>query len=487
MTRVQVPTIVEYAIGRMALDHLATFISGAILDCRVLVDEQPKFGGDKDGKAEFVAYVSVDTATHRKIMAQGAAYEGFRAGLGIDGYILGVNPSAITELALTPAEVQYVLGHEGFHRRRGDPWWMARVQRAGHVDGRPFIMEIAQLSMDAGVNDFLDVENAHAAKVEPNRRMPPFGTRPSIAYIDPEIKWTHTQSEAYCILYDRLKKEGRIKEGDGGAGAGVQGQLPRGFGSDVYPAGGNSDGEGDPNNPADAPLSDAEVEEGMRNAQMSFAQDLQRALAAGKVTGQGVRNLLDKLKPSYSLSDMIEQIVPAMLEGKGHESYARPNRRRSYEVVRARATGQRVCMAPSHMSYTCGPVVAIVDVSGSMSRSDLAKAFGTVADVLDRYKPSALYMMTADTEETAFVTIPSTDALREYEVRGGGGTDMGEALHTVMRKVDDGEIEHPALVIVATDGYTPWPAAELPLKTVAIVTRDNLSDVPSWITPIRWQ
>lgn len=490
-TNIPVPSIVENAIGRMALDPRATFISGAVLDCKVIVDQEPKFG---NAKAEFVAYVCADTATHRRIMELGAAYEGYRAGLGIDGYILGVNPEAITELALTPGEVQYVIGHEGYHRRRGDPWWLARVQRAGHVNGRPFLMQVAQLSMDAGVNAFLDAENAHAQKAEPNRRLPPFGHRPKVAFLDPDIEWSHTQSEAYCILYDKLKNEGKIKEsGDGqgeggGPGAVVKGELPEGFGADVYPAGGNSDGtpEGDPNHPANGKLSDAEIEEGLRNAQNAFAQDLARAVQAGKITGDAARELMEKLKPSYSLHDLIEQVIPSMLEGKGHEDYSRPNRRRVYEVINARARGMRVCLPPSQTSYVCGPVVAIVDVSGSMNRDDLAKAFGTVADVLDRYKPSALYMMTADTEETAFITIPSTEALREYEVRGGGGTDMGEALKEVWRKVEDGEIEQPALVIVATDGYTPW-CGELPMKTVAIVTQDNLRDVPSWITPIKWQ
>ena len=68
------------------------------------------------------------------------------------------------------------------------------------------------------------------------------------------------------------------------------------------------------------------------------------------------------------------------------------------------------------------------------------------------------------------------------ELRGGGGTDMGAGIEAAAasRPV-------PHIVVVFTDGYTPWPDAK-PRKVdsviVVLTTGDQLSDVPNWCTAI---
>jgi predicted metal-dependent peptidase len=61
---------------------------------------------------------------------------------------------------------------------------------------------------------------------------------------------------------------------------------------------------------------------------------------------------------------------------------------------------------------------------------------------------------------------------------GGGGTDMGAGIADALRGRP-----RPDIVVVLTDGYTPWPEAAPPARVVVCLvgTRPaERSSVPSW-------
>jgi predicted metal-dependent peptidase len=98
------------------------------------------------------------------------------------------------------------------------------------------------------------------------------------------------------------------------------------------------------------------------------------------------------------------------------------------------------------------PTVAVVcDTSGSISDEQLAAALAEVEALLSRtgLRGTGITVLAVDTEVHA-----TTRVRRATQVRlaGGGGTDMGEgiAAASALRP-------RPDIIVVLTDGWTPWP------------------------------
>lgn len=127
-------------------------------------------------------------------------------------------------------------------------------------------------------------------------------------------------------------------------------------------------------------------------------------------------------------------------------------------------------------SYGIKPEVAVVvDTSGSMGERELAQALGEVQGLLRHYRPT---VYTVDAEVHAVSRV-----FRAEEVRllGGGGTDMGRG---VERAVKDGH----ELVVVLTDGYTPWPESPPRAQVVVGLLHPEGSDppeLPPWAKAVR--
>jgi predicted metal-dependent peptidase len=87
------------------------------------------------------------------------------------------------------------------------------------------------------------------------------------------------------------------------------------------------------------------------------------------------------------------------------------------------------------------------------------------------------------------VTVLATDAkvhavttvrkAADVRLGGGGGTDMGTGIRAAQHLKP-----RPTLIIVLTDGYTPWPAQAPPLPVIAAVIgrhRAELPATPPWV------
>lgn len=153
----------------------------------------------------------------------------------------------------------------------------------------------------------------------------------------------------------------------------------------------------------------------------------------------------------------------AAVAGASDYSYARPARRRVPQVV-----------LPA-LRRPVPRVAVVVDTSGSVGDDLLEVAWTEVHGCLRSLgiRRDLLVVYAADVEVHRLAGL----AGRRAELLGGGGTDMAEALRYVLadRPVAD-------LVVVITDGLTPWPASPLRRDVIVALLPSELPRpaCPAW-------
>jgi len=174
---------------------------------------------------------------------------------------------------------------------------------------------------------------------------------------------------------------------------------------------------------------------------------LRHAKHPGSVPAGILRAAEAVLKPKVDWRSVLRAKVGKALvdlEARERPTYHRPHRRQG-------ALGS--VLLPG--AYGLKPEVAVViDTSGSMGERELGQALGEIKGILRHHRPT---VYTVDAEVHAAQKVFSLDQLK---LLGGGGTDMGRGIE---QAVKDGH----ELVVVLTDGYTPWPE-KAPRATVVV-------------------
>ncbi|MBV9424881.1 MAG: hypothetical protein JOZ98_18370 [Solirubrobacterales bacterium] len=119
-------------------------------------------------------------------------------------------------------------------------------------------------------------------------------------------------------------------------------------------------------------------------------------------------------------------------------------------------------------------VALVVDTSGSMSDAMLGQALGEVTGVLRSLGVARRNLRVIACDARAYEVQQVRD-LRAIRLEGGGGTDMGvgiEAAASVRPR--------PDMIIVLTDGYTPWRSAPPPGIRVVVGLMDRRGTTPEW-------
>ncbi len=141
----------------------------------------------------------------------------------------------------------------------------------------------------------------------------------------------------------------------------------------------------------------------------------------------------------------------AAVAGSVDYTYRRPSRR---------AAATRDVVLPS--LYRPVPDVAIVcDTSGSMHEGLLARALAEVEGLLARagLRQGRIRVLAVD---SAVQVVRRVTRATQVRLAGGGGTDMGTGIEAAAALRPQ-----PSIVVVLTDGYTPWP--DRPPKGVKVV------------------
>jgi predicted metal-dependent peptidase len=123
-------------------------------------------------------------------------------------------------------------------------------------------------------------------------------------------------------------------------------------------------------------------------------------------------------------------------------------------------------------------VAMVLDTSGSMSDSMLAQALGEVSGVLRSLGLGRRNLRVICCDAEAYEQQRVLDA-REVRLLGGGGTDMGAGLAAAA-----GLRPRPDLVIVLTDGHTPWPGHAPDGVRVVVGLMDETGRTPEWATTV---
>jgi predicted metal-dependent peptidase len=150
-------------------------------------------------------------------------------------------------------------------------------------------------------------------------------------------------------------------------------------------------------------------------------------------------------------------------------SYRRPSRR---------ATAVSGVVLPA-LRRPVPELAVVCDTSGSMSDDLLAMALAEVEGLL-RALGLARRLRVLACDAAAGPAQRVTSA-RQVELTGGGGTNMGAGIAAAYALRP-----RPALTVVLTDGYTPWPSVPPKgMRVVAGLLGDDAPDAPGWARSVR--
>jgi predicted metal-dependent peptidase len=202
----------------------------------------------------------------------------------------------------------------------------------------------------------------------------------------------------------------------------------------------------------------------------------QQCVLAGKQPGNVPAGLLrwaaDVLEPRVdwrrALAAEMRKAV-ADIAGAVDYTYRRPSRR-------ATVAGNVVLPA---LRRPVPEVAVVCDTSGSMSDELLAACLAEVEGLLNALGLARRLRVLAC--DTSAGTAQRVTSARQVELVGGGGTDMGAGITAAVALRP-----RPAIIVVLTDGFTPWPdQPPRGSKVVVGLLGDEAPTAPDWARAIR--
>lgn len=196
-----------------------------------------------------------------------------------------------------------------------------------------------------------------------------------------------------------------------------------------------------------------------------------RARRRGHAAGDAMRWVQQVLEPTVSWQLLLASAVRSAFgwaAGRGHYTYARPSRRAS-SVPRVVLPGQQ---------RPVPRVSIVVDTSGSVDDRMLSRALGEVDAVIATLGVPGSHV-TLYSVDAAVHTAQRVRRARDARLVGAGGTDLRVGLRAI-----ETERPRPDVVIVFTDGDTPWPATPPPGAVIVVAllrpTEESAQRVPTW-------
>lgn len=325
------------------------------------------------------------------------------------------NPAFFAEL--TVPQIVFVLAHEVMH--------MA-LEHGFRRNGRdPHLFNVA---CDYAINLILQDCNMELVKG---------------VLIDPKYRGLNAEQ-----IYALLEQEAASKPKPGNPGQPGNNPQPGGGqpGSDQQPGGGLASDLMEPD--TSDPEAYARAKDELRGKIMQ-ASTMTRL--AGQMSGELGRAIEGILNPPVPWPDLLRPYMQQVV--RNNESWSRRNRRFSNVYL------------PDRYDTQLGPVAIIGDTSGSISNKEIAAMAGIVATIAEEVSPERIHMVWADTKVAGEQTFERGENIKP-DPKGGGGTDMRVPLAHV-------EQYAPEVVVLITDGHTPWPAVEPDFPLIVVCTTNQ--------------
>ena len=160
----------------------------------------------------------------------------------------------------------------------------------------------------------------------------------------------------------------------------------------------------------------------------------------------------------------------AQVAGLRDYTYQRPSRRQP--AMKSR--GQDIIL-PAMRQPNPPKASLVIDTSGSMSDDMLSWALSEARGVLRSLGSSGRQVRVISCDASA--TSQRVTNISHVELKGGGGTDMRVGITEAMNSRDK-----PDVVILITDGFTPYPDEPLKGATLIVALTDEAAskNVPDW-------
>ncbi|MFI6442214.1 VWA-like domain-containing protein [Streptomyces sp. NPDC050759] len=197
------------------------------------------------------------------------------------------------------------------------------------------------------------------------------------------------------------------------------------------------------------------------------ARRVKEALEAGRMTGGWARWAEEVLSPKENWRQQFASAIRrgvADAVGRVDFTYERPSRRSG--------AAQGVIL-PS-MRQPLPRVAIVIDTSASMRQEQLAQALGEVNGVVRAVGVGRRELHVICCDERAYDAQRVLDA-RALRLEGGGGTDLGEGLRAASELRP-----RPHVLVVLTDGHTPWPDRPPAGPRVVVGVLDADGSAPGW-------
>jgi predicted metal-dependent peptidase len=257
-------------------------------------------------------------------------------------------------------------------------------------------------------------------------------------YRDPTSKLPMSADHIYNLLTKEQDQDGGGKGPQGQPGQPGQGQPG---GKHHSPMLGDLKDPGTGNDPA--------AEERIRkDIQQRVAQAATIARMTGNMSGGLERFVQGILDPKVPWQEMLRHYMHKVKQDE--ENWSRRNRRFADFFL------------PARHNERMGEIVLIGDTSGSIGNDELKQYMTEAAAIVEAVKPERVRILWADTKVAGEQLFEDGEEIVP-KPKGGGGTDMRVPL-------SHAETFEPEVVVLFTDGYTPWPAAETPYPLIVCCT-----------------
>ena len=357
------------------------------------------------------------------------------------------DPATVQEWSVE--ELTGVLYHEIWHLLRGHP------ERATTISAEPMAWNIAA---DAEINDdILGETNA--------LNLPKGVVTPEAMGWDPNLL-----AEQYYELLKRQGEQGGQNKQHGPGERPLSGQEPPKPGRSGRSCGSCAHGrqeaweEGEPGEGKTPGIREAQAEAIRRKVAQEI---LEAAKRRGDIPGSVKRWAEEKLGPPKVdwRRELAASVRWAVASQSGATDYtrSRPNRRQA-------AYGSVL------MPALCRPtpeVAVVVDTSGSMEDGLLTQALAELKGVLQSLGGRTATVLAVD------ATVQSCGRVfrpEQVHLAGGGGTDMRVGIEAALERRP-----RPQVVVVLTDGLTPWPeTAPQGVRVVVGLIGEERGEAPEW-------